>query len=147
MTADAPLLDVTIQAQVLELMLDMQKKREGAAIILITHDLAVVAETCDRVLVMYGGKIQEMAPVIELFENPLHPYTTGLIGATPIPGAAWAERPADIPGMVPQLNALSQGCAFAPRCNRVMERCRRERPALTQPAPGRLVACFAAEKG
>ena len=81
--------------------------------------------------------------VDELFENPLHPYTVGLIGATPIPGAERAERLADIPGMVPPLNALPQGCAFAPRCKRVMPRCLGERPELTQPAPGRLVACFA----
>ena len=82
-----------------------------------------------------------------LFETPLHPYTAGLIGATPIPGAARVERLADIPGMVPQLADLPAGCAFAPRCKRVMERCRHEAPLLTEPAPGRLVACFAAEKG
>ena len=81
-----------------------------------------------------------------LFEAPLHPYTVGLIGATPVPGAARAERLADIPGMVPPLNALPQGCAFAPRCKRVMERCRHEQPALTRPAPDRLVACFAVEQ-
>jgi peptide/nickel transport system ATP-binding protein len=146
--ADEPTtaLDVTVQAQVLALLKKLQADA-GMAMIFITHDLGVVAETADRVVVMYAGRKVEEAPVDDLFENPLHPYTAGLIGATPIPGAARAERLADIPGMVPPLNALPQGCAFAPRCKRVMERCRRERPALTQPAPGRLVACFAAEKG
>ena len=145
--ADEPTtaLDVTVQAQVLALLKRLQADA-GMAMIFITHDLGVVAETADRVVVMYAGRKVEEAPVDALFENPLHPYTAGLIGATPIPGAARAERLADIPGMVPPLNALPQGCAFAPRCKLVMERCRREKPALTQPAPGRLVACFAAEK-
>ena len=116
------------------------------AMLFITHDLGVVAETADRVVVMYAGRKVEEATVDELFENPLHPYTVGLIGATPIPGAERAERLADIPGMVPPLNALPQGCAFAPRCKRVMPRCLGERPELTQPAPGRLVACFATGK-
>jgi peptide/nickel transport system ATP-binding protein len=146
--ADEPTtaLDVTVQAQVLALLKKLQADA-GMAMIFITHDLGVVAETADRVVVMYAGRKVEEASVDDLFESPLHPYTVGLIGATPIPGAARAERLADIPGMVPPLNALPPGCAFAPRCPRVMERCRRERPALTQPAPGRLVACFAAEKG
>jgi peptide/nickel transport system ATP-binding protein len=146
--ADEPTtaLDVTVQAQVLALLKRLQADA-GMAMIFITHDLGVVAETADRVVVMYAGRKVEEAPVDALFENPLHPYTAGLIGATPIPGAARVERLADIPGMVPPLNALPQGCAFAPRCKRVMERCRREKPALSQPAPGRLVACFAAEKG
>ncbi|MGZ5909050.1 MAG: ABC transporter ATP-binding protein, partial [Reyranella sp.] len=146
--ADEPTtaLDVTVQAQVLALLKKLQADA-GMAMIFITHDLGVVAETADRVVVMYAGRKVEEATVDDLFESPLHPYTAGLIGATPVPGAARAERLADIPGMVPPLNALPPGCAFAPRCKRVMERCRRERPALTQPAPGRLVACFAAEKG
>ena len=146
--ADEPTtaLDVTVQAQVLALLKRLQADA-GMAMIFITHDLGVVAETADRVVVMYAGRKVEEAPVDELFESPLHPYTAGLIGATPVPGAARAERLADIPGMVPPLNALPTGCAFAPRCPRVMERCRHERPALTQPAPGRRVACFAAEKG
>ena len=130
--ADEPTtaLDVTVQAQVLALLKRLQADA-GMAMIFITHDLGVVAETADRVVVMYAGRKVEEAPVDELFETPLHPYTAGLIGATPVPGAARAERLADIPGMVPPLNALPQGCAFAPRCPRVMERCRRERPALT----------------
>jgi oligopeptide/dipeptide ABC transporter ATP-binding protein len=142
--ADEPTtaLDVTVQAQVLALLKKLQAE-QGMAMIFITHDLGVVAETADRVVVMYAGRKVEESTVDDLFDAPLHPYTAGLIGATPVPGAARAERLADIPGMVPPLNALPQGCAFAPRCPRVMERCRQERPALTEPAPGRLVACFA----
>jgi peptide/nickel transport system ATP-binding protein len=115
--ADEPTtaLDVTVQAQVLALLKRLQADA-GMAMIFITHDLGVVAETADRVVVMYAGRKVEEAPVDALFENPLHPYTAGLIGATPIPGAARVERLADIPGMVPPLNALPQGCAFAPRC-------------------------------
>ena len=146
--ADEPTtaLDVTVQAQVLDLLKKLQADA-GMAMVFITHDLGVVAETADRVVVMYAGRKVEEAAVDDLFDTPLHPYTAGLIGATPVPGAARAERLADIPGMVPPLNALPRGCAFAPRCPRVMERCRQERPQLTQPAAGRLVACFAAERG
>jgi peptide/nickel transport system ATP-binding protein len=145
--ADEPTtaLDVTVQAQVLALLKRLQAEA-GMAMIFITHDLGVVAEIADRVVVMYAGRKVEEAPVDDLFEAPLHPYTAGLIGATPVPGAERAERLADIPGMVPPLNELPAGCAFAPRCPRVMERCRQERPALTEPRPGRRVACFAAEK-
>ena len=144
--ADEPTtaLDVTVQAQVLALLKKLQAD-SGMAMIFITHDLGVVAETADRVVVMYAGRKVEEAGVDALFETPLHPYTAGLIGATPIPGAERAARLADIPGMVPALNALPAGCAFADRCPRVMDRCRQEMPRLTQPAPGRLVACFAAE--
>jgi peptide/nickel transport system ATP-binding protein len=146
--ADEPTtaLDVTVQAQVLALLKRLQAD-SGMAMIFITHDLGVVAETADRVVVMYAGRKVEEAPVDDLFESPMHPYTAGLIGATPIPGAERAERLADIPGMVPPLGELPQGCAFAPRCPKVMERCRRERPELTRPAAGRSVACFAAEGG
>ena len=145
--ADEPTtaLDVTVQAQVLALLKRLQAEA-GMAMVFITHDLGVVAETADRVVVMYAGRKVEEAAVDDLFEAPLHPYTAGLIGATPTPGAARAERLADIPGMVPPLNELPAGCAFAARCPRVMERCRRERPALTEPRAGRLVACFAAEQ-
>jgi oligopeptide/dipeptide ABC transporter ATP-binding protein len=145
--ADEPTtaLDVTVQAQVLALLKRLQAEA-GMAMIFITHDLGVVAETADRVVVMYAGRKVEEAGVDDLFEAPLHPYTAGLIGATPTPGAARAARLADIPGMVPPLNELPVGCAFAARCPRVMERCRREKPALTEPRPGRRVACFAAEQ-
>jgi oligopeptide/dipeptide ABC transporter ATP-binding protein len=145
--ADEPTtaLDVTVQAQVLALLKRLQADA-GMAMVFITHDLGVVAETADRVVVMYAGRKVEEAAVDDLFEAPLHPYTAGLIGATPTQGAARAERLADIPGMVPPLNELPAGCAFAARCPRVMERCRREKPALSEPRPGRLVACFAAER-
>jgi len=145
--ADEPTtaLDVTVQAQVLALLKRLQAER-GMAMIFITHDLGVVAETADRVVVMYAGRKVEEAGVDDLFERPLHPYTAGLIGATPVPGAERAKRLADIPGTVPPLNALPTGCAFAERCPLVMDRCRREKPALTTPAAGRLVACFAAER-
>jgi len=146
--ADEPTtaLDVTVQAQVLGLLEHLQAD-SGMAMIFITHDLGVRAEIADRVVVMYAGRKVEEAPVDDLFEAPLHPYTAGLIAATPIPGAERAARLADIPGMVPPLSDLPRGCAFAPRCPKVMERCRRERPQLTEPASGRSVACFAAEKG
>jgi peptide/nickel transport system ATP-binding protein len=145
--ADEPTtaLDVTVQAQVLALLKRLQAEA-GMAMIFITHDLGVVAEIADRVVVMYAGRKVEEAAIDDLFEAPLHPYTAGLIGATPVPGAARAERLADIPGMVPPLDQLPAGCAFAPRCPRVMERCWKEQPVLTEPRPGRRVACFAAEK-
>ena len=145
--ADEPTtaLDVTVQAQVLALLKKLQAEA-GMAMIFITHDLGVVAETADRVVVMYAGRKVEEASVDALFELPLHPYTAGLIGATPIPGAERAARLADIPGMVPPLNALPKGCAFAPRCPRAMERCRQELPELKELRPGRWAACFAAEQ-
>ena len=145
--ADEPTtaLDVTVQAQVLALLRKLQAEA-GMAMIFITHDLGVVAETADRVVVMYAGRKVEEASVDALFEQPLHPYTAGLIGATPIPGAERAARLADIPGMVPPLNALPKGCAFAPRCPRAMERCRQELPGLKELRPGRWAACFAAEQ-
>ena len=145
--ADEPTtaLDVTVQAQVLALLRKLQRE-SGMAMIFITHDLGVVAETADRVVVMYAGRKVEEASVDALFEQPLHPYTAGLIGATPIPGAERAARLADIPGMVPPLNALPGGCAFAPRCPRAMERCRQELPELKELQPGRWAACFAAEQ-
>ena len=145
--ADEPTtaLDVTVQAQVLALLKKLQAEA-GMAMIFITHDLGVVAETADRVVVMYAGRKVEEASVDDLFEEPLHPYTAGLIGATPIPGAERAARLADIPGMVPPLNALPKGCAFAPRCPRAMERCRQELPELKELRPGRWAACFAAEQ-
>jgi len=144
--ADEPTtaLDVTVQAQVLTLLKRLQAEA-GMAMIFITHDLGVVAEIADRVVVMYAGRKVEEATVDDLFEAPLHPYTAGLIGATPVPGAERAERLADIPGVVPPLDALPAGCAFAPRCKRVMDRCWKEQPALTELRPGRRVACFAAE--
>jgi oligopeptide/dipeptide ABC transporter ATP-binding protein len=140
--ADEPTtaLDVTIQAQVLELMLDLQRKREGAAILLITHDLAVVAETCHRVLVMYGGKIQEAAPVVELFENPLHPYTKALMRSIPHPDDKGKPLHA-IRGNVPSIFDLPAGCKFCTRCPDVMDRCWTVEPELREVKPGHWVRC------
>ena len=105
---------MTIQAQILDLMRDLREKTD-TAIILITHDLGVVAEMCDRVAVMYAGEIVEQADVRTLFAHPKHPYTTGLIGAVPVPGVIRDEL-ATIPGNVPNLVDLPDGCRFAPRC-------------------------------
>ncbi len=119
--ADEPTtaLDVTIQAQILDLMRNLQRET-GTAIILITHDLGVVAEMCDRVAVMYAGEIVEQTDVRSLFASPLHPYTQGLIGAVPVPGVIQDEL-AVIPGSVPNLIALPAGCRFAPRCTARIE--------------------------
>ncbi len=144
--ADEPTtaLDVTIQAQILDLMRDLQR-RLGSAIVLITHDLGVVAETAERVVVMYAGRKVEEAPVGELFARPLHPYTLGLLGAVPKLGSSLdgtgRGRLAEIPGLVPSLRARIEGCAFAGRCPRVTELCRRVAPPVEAKAPDHLVAC------
>jgi peptide/nickel transport system ATP-binding protein len=145
--ADEPTtaLDVTIQAQILDLMREL-KAKTGAAIILITHDLGVVAEMAERVVVMYAGRKVEEAPVRELFRRPRHPYTLGLLASVPRLGAtlgrAEAPRLAEIPGTVPSLREPIIGCAFAPRCAYATERCRREAPPLEAKAPGHVAACF-----
>ena len=141
--ADEPTtaLDVTIQAQILELMLQLKERRPGAAILLITHNLAVVAETCDRVAVMYGGKIQEVAPVHRLFENPLHPYTTGLLGSIPRVDGARARRLNVIPGTVPSILDMPAGCKFVTRCARRFEPCEGTEPPLIEMEPGHFVRC------
>jgi oligopeptide/dipeptide ABC transporter ATP-binding protein len=144
--ADEPTtaLDVTIQAQIIDLMKDLQASL-GMALIIITHDLGVVAETADRVVVMYAGRKAEEAPVEELFARPLHPYTRGLLGATPSALSRRGARLADIAGCVPPLSELPPGCAFSNRCSDVLDRCRAQKPRLFVPAGGRGVACFAAE--
>jgi peptide/nickel transport system ATP-binding protein len=145
--ADEPTtaLDVTIQAQILDLMREL-KAKTGAAIILITHDLGVVAEMAERVVVMYAGRKVEEAPVRELFRNPRHPYTVGLLASVPRLGATLGrsevKRLAEIPGVVPSLREPIVGCAFAPRCSYVTARCRREAPALEPKAPAHVAACF-----
>jgi peptide/nickel transport system ATP-binding protein len=142
--ADEPTtaLDVTIQAGILDLMRDI-RERLGTAIILITHNLGVVADIADRVIVMYAGRKVEEAPVNELYASPQHPYTVGLLGAVPRPGAADAQgRLREIPGRVPSLSELPVGCAFAPRCPRADEVTRAHVPELSQVAPRHLVACF-----
>jgi len=141
--ADEPTtaLDVTIQAQILDLMLDMKAQRKDAAILLITHNLAVVAETCDRVAVMYGGKIQEVAPVRELFRDPLHPYTKGLLGSLPHLDRPRTERLTTIPGVVPDILDLPVGCKFVTRCTERFEPCADLEPALVEMTPGHSVRC------
>jgi len=146
--ADEPTtaLDVTIQAQILKLLIEL-KTRTQAAVILITHDLGVVAETCQRVIVMYAGRKIEEAPVELLFDRPAHPYTRGLMAATPRRGLGkGAKRLAEIPGLVPSLREPISGCAFAPRCPLVHDRCRRETPSFGEIEPGHSVACFAASR-
>jgi peptide/nickel transport system ATP-binding protein len=142
--ADEPTtaLDVTIQAGILDLMRDI-RERLGTAIVLITHNLGVVADVADRVIVMYAGRKAEEAPVHELFAQPQHPYTNGLLGAVPRPGVAGVRgRLREIPGRVPSLASLPQGCAFAPRCPRADDRTRSEVPELREVRPEHLVACF-----
>jgi oligopeptide/dipeptide ABC transporter ATP-binding protein len=141
--ADEPTtaLDVTIQAQILDLMLELKAKQKDAAILLITHNLAVVAETCDRVAVMYGGKIQELAPVEEIFNNPMHPYTRGLLGSLPRVDGPKAERLTTIPGSVPDILDLPKGCKFTTRCPDRFEPCPDIEPALVERAPGHFVRC------
>jgi peptide/nickel transport system ATP-binding protein len=148
--ADEPTtaLDVTIQAQILDLMLELKEKL-GTAIILITHDLGVVAETCERVIVMYAGHMAEQATAAELFARPLHPYTRGLLRALPRPDddvgvAGTRPRLAEIPGIVPALTRPMPGCAFAPRCDFVVDRCRTAAPALMEAGGSHLVACWEA---
>jgi peptide/nickel transport system ATP-binding protein len=143
--ADEPTtaLDVTIQAQILDLMRDLNG-RLGAAIMLITHDLGIVAEMADRVMVMYAGRKVEEAAVARLFRSPRHPYTQGLLGAVPKLGASLAaDRPmlAEIPGVVPSVTQRIHGCAFASRCAAASDLCRQISPALEEKAPGHLVAC------
>ncbi len=128
--ADEPTtaLDVTIQAQILELMKKIQKEN-GMSILLITHDLGVVAEMCSRVIVMYAGKIVEEAPVGVLFANPSHPYTQGLIASVPKLGSGVKTLPS-IPGSVPDLSSMPAGCRFAPRCKYAMDKCKIQEPDL-----------------
>jgi peptide/nickel transport system ATP-binding protein len=141
--ADEPTtaLDVTIQAQILALLRDLQQ-RLGMGVVLITHDLGVVAETCDRVVVMYAGRKVEEASTVDLFERPLHPYTRALMASMPSLNAT-AKRLAEIPGLVPAPQDLGRGCAFAPRCPLAGARCQFEQPPLETHGMGHAVACFA----
>jgi peptide/nickel transport system ATP-binding protein len=147
LVADEPTtaLDVTIQAQILDLMREL-KQRIDAAILLITHDLGVVAEMAQRVVVMYAGRIAEQAPVAALFRRPLHPYTRGLLNSTPRIGAARLPRLAEIPGTVPVLTEAIPGCPFASRCDFASDICHRAMPDLEVKDPGHLVACFHADR-
>jgi len=140
--ADEPTtaLDVTIQDQILRLILGL-RDRFGMSVVLVTHDLGVVAQTCERVAVMYAGRIVESGPVAALFARPRHPYTRGLLGSVPRGGTE--RRPLlSIEGTPPSLADMPTGCAFHPRCTFRTELCRRERPPLEPVAPGRLAACW-----
>jgi peptide/nickel transport system ATP-binding protein len=146
--ADEPTtaLDVTIQAQILALVLELQKEL-GMGLILITHDLGVVAQTAQRVIVMYAGRKVEEADVEALFAHPKHPYTRGLMASIPTvlsPGAKTDARLVEIPGMVPSLTNLPKGCAFAPRCELAIGRCREEYPPLQAWGENHLAACWRA---
>jgi peptide/nickel transport system ATP-binding protein len=149
--ADEPTtaLDVTIQAQILDLMRDL-KRRMGSAIMLITHDLGVVAEMCQRVVVMYAGRKVEEGPVEEIFARPMHPYTRGLLGSVPKLGSSLVDggrdKLAEIPGLVPSLKQKIEGCAFAGRCPMATELCSRVAPAIERKAPSHLAACHYAEE-
>ncbi|MGE0658497.1 MAG: ABC transporter ATP-binding protein [Reyranellaceae bacterium] len=145
--ADEPTtaLDVTIQAQILSLISELQRKL-GTAVLLITHDLGVVAHTCSRVIVMYAGRKVEEAAVVDLFTDPLHPYTRGLLGSVPhlsdgmVPMEA---RLTEIPGIVPAPGQILHGCAFATRCTLATDRCRAEEPPLVEHELGHFAACWA----
>lgn len=140
--ADEPTtaLDVTIQAQILELMKKL-KKEKATSIMLITHDLGVVAEMCDRVIVMYAGKVVEEAEVTEIFDNPKHPYTKGLLNSIPKLGQKM-DRLDSIPGNVPTPANMPKGCKFAPRCSQVMDICKENEPDLIQVEDGHKCRCF-----
>lgn len=145
--ADEPTtaLDVTTQAQILDLMLELKQQREGGAIILITHDLAVVAETCDRVVVMYGGKVQEVGTADQIFYEPKHPYTKGLLQSLPSVQTKTKTRLYAIPGNVPSIMDMPQGCKFCTRCEEVIDRCHEEEPPLHDVGSGKFVRCHLVE--
>ena len=145
--ADEPTtaLDVTIQAQIVELITRLREEL-GMAIIWITHDLGVVASIAHRVMVMYGGFIIEESPIKDLYANPTHPYTIGLLGSLPQLHETGRNRLYSIEGMPPVLYKKPQSCPFAPRCSWVMDRCWRENPQLEEISPGHRVACWADTK-
>ncbi len=140
--ADEPTtaVDVTIQAQIMDLLSKLRKER-NLTLILVTHNLGLVAEMCDRVAVMYAGNIVELAPTEELFKNPMHPYVKGLLAAVPRITASKDVVLKPIPGFVPNLIYPPPGCRFHPRCDKAMPICKREKPAMKEVAPGHWVAC------
>ena len=141
--ADEPTtaLDVSIQAQIISLLKKLTRDH-GASVMLVTHDMGVIAEACDRVAVMYAGRIAEIGPVAEVIHRPAHPYTAGLMGSIPSMSEE-RERLAQIDGAMPRLNAIPPGCAFNPRCPQAHERCRSQRPDL-MPAGATRAACWLA---
>ena len=144
--ADEPTtaLDVSIQAQIISLIRRLCKEH-GTAVMLVTHDMGVIAETCDRVAVMYAGRIVEVGPVADVIHRPSHPYTVGLMGSIPAMDED-RERLLQIDGAMPRLNAIPTGCAFNPRCPQVFDRCRTERPDLIDAGPTR-AACWLVAEG
>ncbi|MBW5438484.1 ABC transporter ATP-binding protein [Bradyrhizobium canariense] len=145
--ADEPTtaLDVTIQAQILRLILEL-KQRMGTAVMLITHDLGVVAETCQRAVVMYAGRIVEQATVRDLFARPTHPYTQGLMRSAPDPRRGRQRRLPEIPGIVPSLREPIAGCSFAPRCPYAISICHEKTPSLRDVGPDHAAACWRSEE-
>ena len=145
--ADEPTtaLDVTVEAQILQLMKNLRDEI-GTSIILISHNLGVIAQVCDYVYVMYAGRVVEQAETFELFDHPAHPYTRGLMNAV---ASLDGDSPllATIPGVVPNLLHLPEGCSFSPRCDRCTEACRRAMPELTEVAPGHLARCINTTEG
>jgi len=144
--ADEPTtaLDVTIQAEILDLIAELVRER-SMALLLISHDLGLMARCVERVLVMYGGTIVECGPTAAVFERLAHPYTRGLFGARPRLGATRGTRLATIPGRVPELADLGQGCPFAPRCERVIDACRGSAPPVVRVGPAHLARCLRIE--
>ncbi len=144
--ADEPTtaLDVSIQAQIIALIRRLCREH-GAAVMLVTHDMGVIAETCDRVVVMYAGRIVEVGPVADVIHRPSHPYTVGLMGSIPAMDVE-RERLLQIDGAMPRLNAIPAGCAFNPRCPHVFDRCRQARPDLADAGPTR-AACWLVAEG
>ena len=150
LVADEPTtaLDVTIQAQILSLLLDLRREF-GTSIIMITHDLGVIAQTADRVIVMYAGRKVEEAPVARIFAHPQHPYTVGLLGSVPRidrTGAAPHQRLAEIEGVVPVLDQTIAGCRFAPRCPLASDRCRQKDPPLEAKQSDHFAACWHSDR-
>ncbi|MGY8668973.1 ABC transporter ATP-binding protein [Bradyrhizobium sp. UFLA05-109] len=145
--ADEPTtaLDVTMQAQILRLIVDL-KQRLGTAVMFITHDLGVVAETCQRVIVMYAGRIVEQASVIDLFARATHPYTQALMRSVPDPRHGRRQRLPEISGIVPSLSESIAGCSFAPRCPFATGICREKTPTLCEVGPGHAAACWHSEE-
>jgi oligopeptide/dipeptide ABC transporter ATP-binding protein len=146
--ADEPTtaLDVTIQAQILELLKKLQEQL-GMAVLLITHDLGVVAEYAREVVVMYAGRVVERAPVKDIFAQPRHPYTKGLLGSIPKPTRGGERKPLPtIEGMVPDLREMPKGCRFADRCSMVIDKCREAEPTLDEFEPGHFARCIRARE-
>jgi peptide/nickel transport system ATP-binding protein len=145
--ADEPTtaLDVSVQAQIIDVLKEICAER-GASVMLITHDMGVIAETADRVAVLYAGRVAEIGPVRDVIQQARHPYTRGLMGAIPTLQQD-NDRLVQIPGAMPRLNAIPAGCAFNPRCEHVFDRCHAERPVLQKAAPDHEVACWLTEEG